>query len=165
MSFTDSVTQVRRGSHDLRGRGIRLRVPFIFQILRCREKSGCYCIIWVPKQLPYRILDFALHFSWLQVPPFVLFLGAANVACGSNSRLSSSRFPGNCAAKTPMASASDNNAPIFSAVSSSARQLFLLLRCVGFAAKTQVQITKEGLRFTVEESRVMQGDARGPRKC
>jgi cell cycle checkpoint protein len=58
-----------------------------------------------------------------------------------------------------MASASGDNVPIFSAVSSSARQLFLLLRCVGFAAKAQVQITKEGLRFTVEESRVMQGDA------
>ncbi|KAI9868102.1 MAG: ssDNA endodeoxyribonuclease [Trichoglossum hirsutum] len=56
-----------------------------------------------------------------------------------------------------MASASGDNVPIFSAVSSSARQLFLLLRCVGFAAKAQVQITKEGLRFTVEESRVMQG--------
>ncbi|KAI9779089.1 MAG: ssDNA endodeoxyribonuclease [Geoglossum umbratile] len=58
-----------------------------------------------------------------------------------------------------MASASGDNAPIFSAVSSSTRQLFLLLRCVGFAAKAQVQITKEGLRFTVEESRVMQGVA------
>ncbi|KAH0542144.1 hypothetical protein FGG08_003444 [Glutinoglossum americanum] len=56
-----------------------------------------------------------------------------------------------------MAPANGDNAPIFTAASSSARQLFLLLRCVGFAAKAQVQITKEGLRFTVEESRVMQG--------
>ncbi|KAI9682239.1 MAG: ssDNA endodeoxyribonuclease [Caeruleum heppii] len=45
----------------------------------------------------------------------------------------------------------------FSAVSGSARQLFLLLRCISFAPKVQVQITKEGLRFTVEENRVMQG--------
>lgn len=51
----------------------------------------------------------------------------------------------------------DGEGPIFSAVSSSTRQLFLLLRCVGFAKKAQVQITEEGLRFTVEESRVMQG--------
>ncbi|KAI9771118.1 MAG: ssDNA endodeoxyribonuclease [Geoglossum simile] len=58
-----------------------------------------------------------------------------------------------------MASTIGDNAPIFSAISSSTRQLFLLLRCVGFAAKAQIQITKEGLRFTVEESRVMQGVA------
>ncbi|KAI9805876.1 MAG: hypothetical protein M1825_000490 [Sarcosagium campestre] len=46
---------------------------------------------------------------------------------------------------------------VFTAVSSSARQLYQLLRCIGFANKAQVQITKDGLRFTVEESRVMQG--------
>ncbi|KAA6415319.1 MAG: putative DNA repair exonuclease rad1 [Lasallia pustulata] len=56
-----------------------------------------------------------------------------------------------------MASANGHEAPLFSAVSSSARQLFQLLRCIGFAQKAQVQITKEGLRFTVEESRVMHG--------
>lgn len=47
--------------------------------------------------------------------------------------------------------------PIFTAVSGSARQLFQLLRCISFASKAQVQISKEGLRFTAEESRVMQG--------
>lgn len=47
--------------------------------------------------------------------------------------------------------------PIFTAVSGSARQLFQLLRCISFAPKAQVQISKEGLRFTVEDSRVMQG--------
>ncbi|MCJ1426895.1 ssDNA endodeoxyribonuclease [Sticta canariensis] len=47
--------------------------------------------------------------------------------------------------------------PVFTAVSSSARQLFQLLRCISFAPKAQVQISNEGLRFTVEESRVMQG--------
>lgn len=46
---------------------------------------------------------------------------------------------------------------IFTAVSGSARQLFQLLRCINFAPKAQVQISKEGLRFTVEETRVMQG--------
>lgn len=52
----------------------------------------------------------------------------------------------------------DNNAPpIFNAVSSSTRQLYLLLRCISFAPKAEVQIRKEGLRFAVEESRVMQG--------
>ena len=49
------------------------------------------------------------------------------------------------------------NGPVFSAVSSSARQLFLLLRCLGFAQKVEVQITKDGLRFAVEETRAMQG--------
>ena len=56
-----------------------------------------------------------------------------------------------------MAPENDNNASLFSAVSGSARQLFLLLRCINFVSKAQVRITKEGLRFTVEESQVMQG--------
>ena len=46
---------------------------------------------------------------------------------------------------------------MFSAVSSSTRQLFQLLRCINFAPKAHVQISEFGLRFTVEESRVMQG--------
>ena len=56
-----------------------------------------------------------------------------------------------------MASTNNEHPPVFSAVSSSARQLFQLLRCISFATKAQVQITEEGLRFTVEDSRVMQG--------
>lgn len=56
-----------------------------------------------------------------------------------------------------MASITGDDQPLFSAVSSSARQLYQLLRCISFAPKAQVQIRKEGLRFTVEESRVMQG--------
>jgi cell cycle checkpoint protein len=48
--------------------------------------------------------------------------------------------------------------PIFNAVSTGARQLYLLLRCLGFAPKAQIQITKEGLRVMVEEARVMQGN-------
>ncbi|KAG4422472.1 hypothetical protein IFR04_004373 [Cadophora malorum] len=47
--------------------------------------------------------------------------------------------------------------PIFKSVSSSARQLFQLLNCIRFAPKAQVQISPEGIRFAVEESRVMQG--------
>ncbi|KAG0651358.1 DNA damage checkpoint control rad1 [Hyphodiscus hymeniophilus] len=47
--------------------------------------------------------------------------------------------------------------PIFRAVSSSTRQLFQLLNCIRFAPKAQIQISEEGLRFAVEESRVMQG--------
>ena len=52
----------------------------------------------------------------------------------------------------------ENGPPIFKAVSSSARQLFQLLNCIRFAPKAQVQISEEGLRFAVEESRVMQGE-------
>jgi len=51
----------------------------------------------------------------------------------------------------------DVQAPLFSAVTGSARQLFQLLRCINFVSKAQVRITKEGLRFTVEESQVMSG--------
>ena len=47
--------------------------------------------------------------------------------------------------------------PIFSAVSSSPRQIYLLLRCISFTAKAQVKITAEGLRFSVEDTRVMEG--------
>lgn len=50
-----------------------------------------------------------------------------------------------------------NEEPLFTAVSVSIRQLFQLLRCINFAQKAQVRITEEGLRFTVEESRVIQG--------
>ncbi|KAB2580913.1 Repair protein Rad1/Rec1 [Lasiodiplodia theobromae] len=49
--------------------------------------------------------------------------------------------------------------PVLSAVSGSARQLFILLRCIGFAQKVRVQITEDGLRFSAEDNRVMQGFA------
>jgi len=55
--------------------------------------------------------------------------------------------------------ADNREAPMFSAVSSSARQLFLLLRCISFAPKVQVQISDEGMRFSVEDSSVMEGMA------
>ncbi len=58
-----------------------------------------------------------------------------------------------------MGSANGGETLLFSAVSSSARQLFQLLRCISFASKAQVRISKEGLRFTVEESQVMQGQS------
>ncbi|KAL1624091.1 checkpoint clamp complex protein Rad1 [Diplodia seriata] len=47
--------------------------------------------------------------------------------------------------------------PILSAVSGSARQLFILLRSIGFAQKVRVQITEDGLRLSAEDNRVMQG--------
>lgn len=47
--------------------------------------------------------------------------------------------------------------PVLSAVSSSARQLFILLRCIGFAQKVRVQISEDGLRFSAEDNRIMQG--------
>ena len=48
-------------------------------------------------------------------------------------------------------------APVFAAVSTSARQLYLLLRCINFVPKAEVQITAEGLRFSAEEAHVVQG--------
>ncbi|RDW73049.1 hypothetical protein BP6252_06956 [Coleophoma cylindrospora] len=53
--------------------------------------------------------------------------------------------------------ATEDVAPVFRAVSSSTRQLFQLLNCIRFSSKAQVHITTEGIRFTAEESRVMQG--------
>ncbi|OKL60239.1 hypothetical protein UA08_04813 [Talaromyces atroroseus] len=47
--------------------------------------------------------------------------------------------------------------PIFSSISNNAYDLYTLLRCIGFAQKARVQITPDGIRFSVEESRVMQG--------
>ncbi|KAH8697735.1 putative DNA repair protein Rad1 [Talaromyces proteolyticus] len=47
--------------------------------------------------------------------------------------------------------------PIFSAVSNNANHLYTLLRCIGFASKAFIQITPDGIRFSVEENRVMQG--------
>lgn len=47
--------------------------------------------------------------------------------------------------------------PIFTAVSTNANHLYTLLRCIGFAQKAAVQITPDGIRFSAEEGRVMQG--------
>ncbi|KAL8764701.1 MAG: hypothetical protein Q9209_007924 [Squamulea sp. 1 TL-2023] len=58
-----------------------------------------------------------------------------------------------------MNTATGNPTPLFTAVSGSVRHLFQLLKCINFATKAQVRITPEGLRFTVEESRVIQGIA------
>ncbi|KAJ9497780.1 checkpoint clamp complex protein Rad1 [Exophiala xenobiotica] len=49
------------------------------------------------------------------------------------------------------------SAPIFTAVTTSARQLHLLLRCISFSPRAEVQITQSGIRFSVEEARVLQG--------
>ncbi|ORY16625.1 Rad1/Rec1/Rad17 [Clohesyomyces aquaticus] len=53
----------------------------------------------------------------------------------------------------------EDDAPILTAVSSSARQLYLLLRCINFAEKAHVQISEEGLKFSVDEASVMEGSA------
>ncbi len=47
--------------------------------------------------------------------------------------------------------------PVFTAISTSARQLHLLLRCIAFCPRAEVQITQSGIRFSVEEARVVQG--------
>lgn len=46
---------------------------------------------------------------------------------------------------------------ILTAVSNSARQLYLLLRCINFSNKAHVQIGEEGLKFSVDEASVMEG--------
>ena len=47
--------------------------------------------------------------------------------------------------------------PLFTAVSTSARQLYLLLRCIAFSQHAEVEINQQGIKFSVEESRVVQG--------
>lgn len=47
--------------------------------------------------------------------------------------------------------------PLFAGVSNNAQHLYTLLSCIGFASKATVQITPDGLRFSVEEGRVIQG--------
>jgi cell cycle checkpoint protein len=51
----------------------------------------------------------------------------------------------------------DGTTSLFKAVSSSTRQLYQLLNCINLARKAQVRISPEGITFTVEDSRVMQG--------
>lgn len=48
------------------------------------------------------------------------------------------------------------NGPLFTAVTSSARQILLLLRCISFAKRAHVRVTEEGLRFTTEEGSAME---------
>lgn len=48
------------------------------------------------------------------------------------------------------------NAPLFTAVSSSARQILLLLRCISFAKKAHVTISSKGLRVSTEDGSVME---------
>lgn len=51
----------------------------------------------------------------------------------------------------------EETGPIFTAVSSNAHQLYTLLHCISFAQNATVQITPDGIRFSVEEARVVQG--------
>ncbi|KAK3710736.1 checkpoint clamp complex protein Rad1 [Vermiconidia calcicola] len=46
--------------------------------------------------------------------------------------------------------------PLLTAVSSSARQLLLLLRCISFSKKSRVRISAEGIRFSTEEGSIME---------
>lgn len=47
--------------------------------------------------------------------------------------------------------------PCFIGVTNNAHHLYTLLSCIGFASKATVQITPDGLRFSAEEGRVIQG--------
>jgi cell cycle checkpoint protein len=51
----------------------------------------------------------------------------------------------------------DIETPGFIATSTSARQLFLLLRSISYGDKVQMQILEDGVRFSVEDSAVMEG--------
>jgi cell cycle checkpoint protein len=46
--------------------------------------------------------------------------------------------------------------PLFNAVSSSARQILMLLRCIAFAKKAHVRLSADGIRFSTEEGSVME---------
>ncbi|KAF2731594.1 hypothetical protein EJ04DRAFT_364861 [Polyplosphaeria fusca] len=49
--------------------------------------------------------------------------------------------------------------PILTAVSSSARQLYSLLRCINFSEKAHVTISEQGLKFSVDEASTLEGSA------
>ncbi|CBX97781.1 hypothetical protein IAQ61_001023 [Plenodomus lingam] len=49
--------------------------------------------------------------------------------------------------------------PILTAVSSSARQLFLLLRCIAFSTKAYIQLSEVGLQVSVDEASSMGASA------
>ncbi len=47
--------------------------------------------------------------------------------------------------------------PLFRAVATSTRPLYQLLRCINFAPRVHVQITEDGIRFSADHAKVMQG--------
>lgn len=49
-----------------------------------------------------------------------------------------------------------SNAPLFTALATSTRQLHNLLRCIAFTPQAEVYITSEGLKFTTEEVHAIQ---------
>ncbi|RAR10236.1 Rad1-domain-containing protein [Stemphylium lycopersici] len=53
----------------------------------------------------------------------------------------------------------DEEPPLLTAVSSSARQLYQLLRCIAFSNKAHVQISDIGLKLAVDEASVMEASA------
>ncbi|EMD59620.1 hypothetical protein GGP41_008596 [Bipolaris sorokiniana] len=53
----------------------------------------------------------------------------------------------------------DQDQPVLTAVSSSARQLYQLLRCITFSNKAHVQISDIGLKLAVDEASVMEASA------
>ncbi|KAL7271932.1 checkpoint clamp complex protein Rad1 [Rhizina undulata] len=60
----------------------------------------------------------------------------------------------------PLATTSpEEEEPLFSAVTSSTRTLYSLLKCISFSPTAQIQVSNDGIRVTVEDSRIMQGHA------
>ncbi|EPS42505.1 hypothetical protein H072_3501 [Dactylellina haptotyla CBS 200.50] len=48
--------------------------------------------------------------------------------------------------------------PVFSAITSSTRHIYLLLRCIGFMPTANVSISNDNIRFSVEDSHSMQAN-------
>ncbi|KAI1497078.1 repair protein Rad1/Rec1/Rad17 [Biscogniauxia marginata] len=48
---------------------------------------------------------------------------------------------------------------LFRAVASSTRQIYQLLKCISFSPKVHVELTQDGIRFSADHARVMQGMA------
>ncbi|KAI5920720.1 repair protein Rad1/Rec1/Rad17 [Camillea tinctor] len=56
-------------------------------------------------------------------------------------------------------SAPPQQQPLFRAVASSTRQIYQLLKCISFSPKVHVELTQDGIRFSADHARVMQGMA------
>ncbi|KAL1612804.1 checkpoint clamp complex protein Rad1 [Paraconiothyrium brasiliense] len=105
----------------------------------------------ISKDSQFTIGAFLLLIALLLVGVFSLNLKAINVPLLG--------VPASLAFGRTHAMDEEDGLPLLTAVSSSARQLYLLLRCINFADKAHVQINDGGLQFSVDEASVMEGSA------
>ncbi|KAF3491845.1 checkpoint clamp complex protein Rad1 [Arthroderma uncinatum] len=93
----------------------------------------------------------ALNIAILGVPASLAFgFGAVFMICAVGAPTAFAPLP-------PVITMDTSSAPVLSAVSTSVGQLYTLLKCIGFSRQASVQITPQGIRFSVEEGRVLQG--------